>query len=436
MLASKSQKDYKDSKTSGLVSSLAVNNLIYKLPKSLTNSVNSTLTKQYFQKRTYRGNESAICILNSGNDFVNWGDSFLFMRVKTIAPNVVTPGQALAGFGVGSAMNLISEIKVSSRSGTELARIQRANFINNIRAKWTYSTDWFQTIGSVMGFGATADVLADDAEVAFAIPMSLLCGFFRPEKNQSCPPQLASGLNIEILFANAPQALVESGAGETGVITDYEVTDIHIATRSITRQDSVSRAITQQSASQGLDYHFPRNFSTTDLGASGSTSQEIQLQKAVSFCRQATIVPYPEAGQNDIAVDSFVTAGYTFTSAQFRVGSVYLPQQALASSLDSDYGAILGYIYSQKAFMKLQHLDKPNSVNVSDYTDGSTGATCISSTLEKSLDLQLSGLALNNSRILNVSLQMDALSANTVFLTFIEYDSVSKVYLNNTSQKE
>jgi hypothetical protein len=427
----------KDSKQSGLTSSLAVNNLIYKLPKSLTNSVNATLTKQYFQKRTYRGNESAICILNSGNDFVDWGESFLFFRVKTVAPGVVTPGEAKAGFGLGSAMNLISEIKISSRSGTELARIQRANLINNIRTKWTYDSDWFSTIGSVMGFSdGTVFPLAENAETAFAIPLSLLCGFFRPEKNQTCPPQLASGLNIEILFANGSQALIEDAGAETGVVTDYEVTDIHIATRSITRQDSISRAITQQSASAGLDYHYERMFSTTDLGIAGSTSVEIQLQKAVSFCKRATIVPYPEASQNLISADSFLTSGYAFTSIQFRVGSVYLPQQALSSSLDSDFGSILGYIYSQKSFGKLRHLSQNNSVDLVSYISGAAGSTCVSSCLEKSKDLQLSGLALNNSRVLNISAQLDSLGANTVFLTYIVYDGVSKVYLNNTSSKE
>lgn len=419
----------------GINQSLMANNMVYKLPKSLTNSVSSTSTKQFFQKRTYRSNETAICLLNTGSDFPEFDDSYLFHRVKLIAPGASVPANVSAGFGVGSAINLIKEIKISSRAGAELGRIQRCNLIANVEAKWTHSQSWLDSIGTVIGFGSANTAVSAATEVSFAIPLSMISGFFSPKNKQQCPPMLASGLQIEILWEDVRKAFVEGGS-ETGEITDYEISDLYILTKTVTKQDSVLRSVTQTSASSGLSYLYDRYFSTTDLGPSGSTSLNIQLQKAVSFAKQAVVVAYDETKAMDITEDSFVTLPYDYTSGQFRVGSLYLPQAAVASSLNETYGSVLGYMYTQKSFGKLFNLDDNNSVTLATYQDGSLGTSCLGATLEKSNELELSGLSLNNSRILSVDLQFNALAQNTTFLTYIRYDGVAMVYLNNAQAKE
>ena len=115
---------------------------------------------------------------------------------------------------------------------------------------------------------------------------------------------------------------------------------------------------------------------------------------------------------------------------------MYRPLQPLASGLDSDFGGILNYIYAQKAMGKLYHLEQPNDVTLAEYLSGSTGKTIIATSLEKDPSLQLSSISCNNSRVLNISLQMDALAESVVFLTYLEYDGICKAFLNNASAKE
>jgi hypothetical protein len=425
--------EQKDMKT-GVSGSLHVNNMNYKLPKSLTNTVASTSTQQKFQKRNFRQNETARCIISTGSDFVDWEKSFLFMRVKLIADGTeADPGDVGAGFGVGSAMNMISSIKVSSRSGVELSRMNRANFINNVEAKWNHTQEYLDSVGSAAGFGSADDAVTADVETSFAIPCSMLMGFFKPSKGITAPPQMASGLDIEFLLASVGQAFHEDAAGETGKIADYEITDMYFHCTTQTKQDSIARAIAKTSSSAGLVYMYDKVFSTTNLGLSGSTTLEVDVSKSASFGKRATTVAYVEANQSLITEDSFVTLPYNYTSVQTRVGSVYLPLQALSSGLDSGYGSILGFLYSQNAY----DTDKSgNSVTLADYKSGLSGSTCVSASLEKSSDLQLSGLSLNNSRRLNVSLEFDSLGSNCTFLTYVKYTAVSSIFLNNVSAKE
>ena len=416
----------------GLKNSLVSNNMNYVLPESLTNTVSSTMTKQQFQKRTYRQNETARCILNTGNDFVDWDKSYLFLRVKMIAPTALSAADVKAGFGVGSAMNLFSEIKIASRQGAEICRTPKANFINNLRAKWMHTQEYLDSVGSAAGF-STAAVYPVNAstETAFAIPVTMLGNFFKPAKGVDAMPQLCSGLDIEFLTAPVGQVFHEDSSGELGEISDYEITDMYFNVVTKTKQDSIVRSVAQSSASSGLAYRFDKTFSTNTLGASGTTSLEINVQKACSFANRCTTAGYLEANQSLITEDSFVTVAYPYTSVQTRVGSVYLPLQPLASGLNAGYGKLLSYLYTQNAYG-----NKGNSVTLTKYTDGTSGSSCIAASLEKSSDLAMSGLSLNNSRSLNISLSFASLAANVTFLTFVDFVGISNVYLNNISTKE
>lgn len=104
---------------------LMVNNLIYEQPKALSLAVNRTYHRQYFQRDNYTGGvgTTAICDWNTGTTFVNLANSYLTFKTKLISDNE----SSSANFGSGSAMNVIREVRIRSRSGTELDRVVRAN---------------------------------------------------------------------------------------------------------------------------------------------------------------------------------------------------------------------------------------------------------------------------------------------------------------------
>ena len=98
---------------------LLINNLVYRQPKALSLAVNRTMKRQLFQTSSYSQNEMARIDWNTGSDYVCAQNSYLTFCVELegTAPK--------ANFGNGSAVNLIERITISSRSGTELDRLEQ-----------------------------------------------------------------------------------------------------------------------------------------------------------------------------------------------------------------------------------------------------------------------------------------------------------------------
>jgi hypothetical protein len=102
-------------------------------------------------------------------------------------------------------MNLIRQVTIRSRSGTELDRVERANVWARNDALYNLPDSYLKKFGLVQGFGALRSQ-ADSpntnsaTKTRFCIPLTRLAPFFRPlKKGMKLPPQLASGLQIQII---------------------------------------------------------------------------------------------------------------------------------------------------------------------------------------------------------------------------------------------
>lgn len=66
---------------------IMVNDLIYKLDPDLSVAVNKTHKNHYFQQNNYTSNQTSICILNSGADYVDCRRSFLSFDIELTREN-------------------------------------------------------------------------------------------------------------------------------------------------------------------------------------------------------------------------------------------------------------------------------------------------------------------------------------------------------------
>ena len=57
------------------------NNLTYELPVPSSVVVNKTKKRNYFQNRSYSGNQTMVCTLNTGADFVDLSNSNLIVKI-------------------------------------------------------------------------------------------------------------------------------------------------------------------------------------------------------------------------------------------------------------------------------------------------------------------------------------------------------------------
>lgn len=135
----------------GLVS---LNRLDYTLQPDLSVCVNRSYKKHFFQQQSYSPQQRAICILNSGAEYVDPQNSYLQFQVNNTSTGVTTGGVDFT-LGVGSAVNFIRRIVITSRSGDELERIERVNQLSPLIERFDKSEHWIRTVGAAAGFSCS-----------------------------------------------------------------------------------------------------------------------------------------------------------------------------------------------------------------------------------------------------------------------------------------
>jgi len=397
---------------------MLVNNLIYKMPKSLSLATNRTMTRQYFQRSSYVAGDTAIIDWNTGSSYVKACNSYLVFDLACIGAN------AEANFGSGSAANIIRNITIRSRSGTELDRIERCNLWSKNQLAYENGDDWYKKYGQLLGIGVSR-AIADDANVTetatrFVIPLAAISGFFKPTLGQLIPPQLASGLHIELQFASFAEALVEKAATVEG----FSVTNISIMTDCVTLSDDTQRTLNAESASSGLEYTYPRYH--TSSSTVSSTSVTAQVRKAVSQASMVNGYLLTQANILDRTADSMASAPWNVSSWQYRVGSLYFPNQAVTDTATPTGKESLMML--QVAYDKAKHASMENSVGVDEFTSSFGGMVM---GIEKDASLNLSGLPINNSRTLELQATLASWTANLELVVYLEYQSVAKAFIDN-----
>lgn len=132
------------------------NNLTYKMP--VTNSVVSArnIKKYPADRNSYSwglgGTGSAGPIffhLQAGEQYVDWGKSFLEITLEHDPRCAET---VWLNYGLGSICNFIETVIVTTRSGTEIHRIEQFNRWRALQDRLHEKSAWFKQIGSMMGY--------------------------------------------------------------------------------------------------------------------------------------------------------------------------------------------------------------------------------------------------------------------------------------------
>jgi hypothetical protein len=406
---------------------LYVNSLVYDQPKSLSLATNRTYRREFSQRNTYTGGPQTTMIwnLNTGTDYIDLENSYLIFTVT-----LTGAANSQVNFGSGSVTNLFNEVRIRSRSGTELDRIEDYNIWARQCALYKDSDDYLDTLGSVQGFGDTRDGATDAFEIdlgvpkKFAVPIRRLAGFFQPlDKSMLLPPQLASGLRMEISLEDYRTAFYEKVVGCTG----YTITDPVFQLCCVSMTDDTQRTINMESASDGLEYAYKRVFTATNNLSAGVTNVNQQIYKAVSQAMCVTTQVIDQANKVDITVDSLASVTFPFDSWQYRLGALYFPFQEITTGSDG----VESYIITQQVYDKLKHgKEKPTSVNLTRYV---SDLGVIGASFEKNTNLNLSGLPVNNSRNISVDATITAQGGPVEVVSFMEYGSVAKCFIDSVA---
>jgi len=463
---------------------LAANDLVYILPPDMSVSVNRTFKNQYFQNNSYGNNQRGICVLNTGADYGDMRQSSLEFDVECTGPT-----GTVGYFGRhGSAMNLIKSITISSRSGDEVSRVQDLNLLSYSQNGFKYDKSWHETVGQTIGTGA--HLLNNlDAGAAlyksqhFSIPLYLLSEFFA--YGRLMPPMMLSGMRIEIEWASATEAFQAVDADSRAAlaaapITSFVINNPFVAMRAVQVTDATQRALNEMSAVNGLELVYC-DYERTDRTSSGTASDlNMEIRKAASRAIRCHLTTRVTANVNSGVLNSLMSEPWGYTYWQWQLGSLYFPQQPVQSK-DGDGAKNLTQAESYKhalitfdkyksgkcaatplnkhgnAFTNSNMVNTDDALDLKiispyrslalghtglaeDYVDGKTGDEdfgtfangngIVSVLLERSDLFDLSGVPINNSRVLAVRATYSGAVLRT-FTTFLKYVRLARVFMNN-----
>ena len=325
---------------------LAVNDLTYLLEPDLSVAVNVTHKNHFFQSTNYDSTQRAVCILNSGADYLDTRGSYLRLKLNFAA----LTGQDRMHFGQdGSILNIIRTVTVTTRSGDELSRVTDCNHLNAMLNGYRFDKDWVETTGQAIGIGRSfhSKPLTEDNTV-FTIPLYLLSDLFA--YGRLLPSMVASGLRIELEFerptvafcglvggAVTTTANVHTVAGPAAVGAaryDYTIEELHINAKSVQLTDATQRALNDQCRTDGLEIVYCDWEKTQARYPNGTTSlAHVEVRKACSRAVKAFVRVRDLANDNLISRDSFASSGrFDVLEYQWQLGSLYFPQQPVKST--------------------------------------------------------------------------------------------------------
>ena len=409
---------------------LAVNDLTYLLEPDLSVAVNVTHKNHFFQSNSYTNSQRAVCILNSGADYIDTRDSYLQFDMST-----VNEGKGFFG-AQGSVVNIIKTITISTRSGDEISRIVDCNRLNNMINNYRFSRNWIQSVGQTVAHGRSHLTLAANDKTTYCIPLYLLSDFFG--YGRLLPSMIMSGLRIEIEFETSDRAFIHSSAAtvankdgrygaarcahdasdqvlaptDVGVsLGAYTIDTPMIVAKSVQLTDATQRALNELSATNGLEIVYT-DYERTETQVASGGKLHVEVRKACSRALQAyarvRLTKTGDLGMNyerelgadlwhektgapqptgvvppgkylERHFDSFASEPLSqVKSYQWQLGSLYFPQQPIKGENVLSV-AKAGYCNSLIALNKFgphrPRPDVPFSNKADNKNDGSVGDT-------------------------------------------------------------
>jgi hypothetical protein len=407
------------------IDNLQLNNMDYSMPASNSLVTNRVNKRNYFQNRNYSEGQTMIAQFNTGTDCVNVKNSKLVLKVTLQANSFPT----LASFGVGSACNLIKNIRIYHRSGTTYTNTIKYNLYRSKVDHVKQSKQWFSSVGEpIMGynegviFKKNIPSQADSVSHTLEIPLNLVHPFFEPLSDCQLPPQMASGLRVEIDLETVRNAftIVSGSNPEYGSPLSYTIDDVYFDLESSSLMDSAAATLNTVAQTKNLEYLYYDVFTSQNSISTGVGSVNIDINKSVALADNV-IGCYQLAGAiGTYQNDSFATHYVDNSSWWYQLGSNQYPLQKIDNSTSAYHNALVTY----------NRLVEPISALTG---NGFLNYYAIyAQTLERDSTMALSSSPVNASRSLRFELSMDSVYQNTLFTIYLTYLTSARSTLLNS----
>ena len=390
------------------------NGLSYQLPVPTSLVVDKTCKRNYFNNRTYSAGQTMVCTWNTGSEFINIHESSLVVKIKVESTNV---NQFACNFGIGSACNIIKNIRINHRSGVSYTNTQEYDLFRAQEDAQCENIEWFDSVGKNMGYNVLSDHFkSGDPEHTFVIPLYKVSEFFNPKNGvKYLPSNMSGALRVEIDLNSLGQIFKTEGGVNQDAPTSYSITDIYFNLSSCVLMDSAVATINTIAQSKSLEYLYTDVFTNRSTIGAASTALNVDINKAVSFCQKANTYIVLDTARNNIDNDGLIS-NYYDASWTYRLGSSYYPSNQRIDDVSIAYDNQLN-IYKKKT----NECGKGGLINVNKQ-DFIAEHGSYSVMLETDSALNLSAMPITSSRVLRLDADLtNAIGQQGVVLTYLSH---------------
>ena len=422
--------DYKSQNGKMDMESLKLHNkLKYQLPSNLNVVERRTNKVSFSDQNTYTsgGGAEIVIRMTASTDYVYGPNCYLTFDVQVAS----TAGSDFV-FNNSTAMNLFSRVLYEDKSGSELERNTKLNSYCAQVLPWHWSGEYSkvgaanagQFQADIQDAASTGYVLngvkenydMKTSKVSVCIPLRWFCGIFNQET--LIPSMLISGSLLRLQLESANRAL-ESTTATLGTGVVYTLSNPRVILDSMSLSPIIQKNLLEQSQSAGgLDFTYETAYYQSGNPAT-STNFNLQVNKAVSRASRIYWSAHAQTTAEATNKQNFGTGPCNVTQLDTRIGDMYLPQRVITVT---DATSILGiakrggelYQNSLQSVQRAKtNIDPPSitknmflttgtPLNQTDAVNNNNGRCVHVQSLEQSSCLQYSGLAINNSRTLEV----------------------------------
>jgi hypothetical protein len=270
-----------------------------------------------------------IEIRTSGADYVDGKSSWLYFNLTT-SENT----NPLYSYGVGSALNWITGIKIIAPDGQVIEDLTKTNLYMSFRDRYTKSSGYFnadvESVGELKGYGLQV------TDGGFACPLNELIPLFNYDG--LLPSNLINKMRIVITMSPAHELITSSSAAGITADVSYSVSDVRLMLDTLTMDVELQKMInskpfvieyetykTQTSAYSGVELRMPLQYSLA------------RAKKAFCVIQRPTTLTNPEQIELKKLVTDFV-AGERFFSLdnyRWRVGNRFQPNIPIKTNSDA-----------------------------------------------------------------------------------------------------
>lgn len=402
---------------------LMVNGLDYRFPPTLSVAVSRAHSAYAANQQTYPEGSTLNCTLSSGAQYVNFRESYLTFTVRVEGLVSGGPTYRFPSSGVEPAvnplefypgrngvLNCFESFRWVHSSGTMLDEMNQDMALwSYIRDRYTWSADQHRSIGSLMDFGMrTANTYEYKYRAgtptptvdshSYIVPLSCLSDAFNQQ--QLAPSFLVAGSRFELRLNSFLRAFTKTtspGEPNTAALK-YSITNASVVLQQIQLTDSIVRALSNISASSGLEYPFT-SIAVNSL-TSSSQSASIQVSRALSRANCVIVVRRLTESLDNLVIasehQSQCPSHLHISEYSVQLGGQTIPLSPITNDAEAYWHALVtfGATYDKMSCIpvSLQNFQGSDANKVSD--------AIYAVSLETSSTLNQSGSALSSQRVL------------------------------------